>query len=367
MLKKLKERRDDLIRAMDKYYHFLSRIVDVQTSDKNEFIEITDAPNGRLTVIISKLSKKHKTKQALFSRTFDPGVTKEVRLFYAKGDDSLVIQTYSSPIKLRLIGGEGNKTYLVKDAARKILVYDTEEAKFEGEVNKLREHISGDTLNTAIIPANLYTYTDPNFAFGYNFDDGLLLGIGLIAKHEGFRKLPYGNVQQFKLLSALDIKTFRLRYTGEWFKIFNNTDLTINATAFLPKNTINFFGRGNESAFVKSGDYKTYYRVRFDSYQIDPALRFNISQGITFSAGTSFQYYNFNPDDNTGRFINNTALINSYDSLTIDKNKIHAGVVLNFENDQRDNKILTSNGFYLNLKLQAYRGLNTWSGSFIRF
>jgi hypothetical protein len=364
LLRKMKDRRDDLPRAMDSYYHFLSRIVDIQTSDKNEFVEIADAPNRGLTVNISKLSKEHKTKQVLFSRIFDPAVTKEIRLFTAKGNDSLVIKNYSSPIKLRLIGGEGNKVYHVSDASRKIIVYDTEDAKFEGDVKKLRMHVSNDTLNSAIIPANLYTFTSPSAAFGYNFDDGLLLGIGITAKHEGFRKLPYGNIQQLKLLSALDIKTFRIRYTGEWFNVFRNTDFVVNATAFLPKNTINFFGRGNESAFVKAGDYRSFYRAKFDSYAIEPTLRFHISKGTTFSAGTSFQYYGFDPDDNTGRFINNTSLIKSYDSLIVDKNKVHGGFVLNFENDKRDSKVIATNGYYLNIRFQAYKGLNTYSESY---
>lgn len=367
MLKQLKERRDDLPRAMDSYYHFLSKIVDIQTSDKNEFVEIADAPNKGLTVKINKLSKDHETKQVLFSRIFDPSVTKEIRIFTAKGNDSIVVSSYNSPIKLRIVGGEGDKTYRVANTSRKIIVYDTEDAKFEGDVNRLRRHISNDTLNTAVVQANLYTYTSPSFAFGYNFDDGLLLGIGVSAKHEGFRKLPFGNVQQLKLLSALDIKTFRIRYSGEWFKVLKNADLVVNATAFLPKNTINFFGRGNETAFNKSGDYRTFYRVKFDSYLFEPALRFNISKGTTLSTGTSFQYYGFDADDNTGRFINNTSQINSYDSLTIDKRKIHGGLFLNFEKDKRDNSIIASDGYYLNLKLQAYKGLNNYSESFMQF
>jgi outer membrane protein assembly factor BamA len=59
--------------------------------------------------------------------------------------------------------------------------------------------------------------------------------------------------------------------------------------------------------------------------------------------------------------------LHSPDSLTIDKNKIHAGLSFNFENDQRDNKILTTKGFFFDLKLQAYNGLNKYSRSFIQF
>jgi outer membrane protein assembly factor BamA len=40
---------------------------------------------------------------------------------------------------------------------------------------------------------------------------------------------------------------------------------------------------------------------------------------------------------------------------------------MGFENDHRDSKVLPTSGFYLNLKLQGYAGLNTYSRSFMQF
>lgn len=367
LLQRFKQRRDNLTAAMDDYYHFLNKIIDIRTTDKNELVELSDAPNGGLNVNIHKLSKERETEQMLFSRTFDPLITKEIRLYIARGNDSVIVDTHS-PIKLRIIGGDGNKKYQVRDAGHKIKVYDTTTVKFEGKSDLVKLHLSNDTLNTAFVASNLYTYTNPSFAFGYNFDEGLLLGIGISAKHEGFRKIPYGSVQQLKVLSALSTSTYRITYTGEWFKVFRNADFTITATGYAPKNTINFFGRGNESQFIKLGDYKTYYRVKFDFYQVDPALRYHLGNGAIFTVGPSLQYYHFNSKDNTGRFINNSAfLIKSYDRFTIDKSKIHAGVALGFVNDQRDSKVIATNGFYLNLKLAAYAGLNSYARSYTQF
>lgn len=365
LLKQFKARRDALIPAMATYYHFLSKIVDIQTSDKDELVEITDGSDQGLTVKISKLSKERKTEQVLFSRTFNPDITKEIRLFISKGNDSIAINN-TSAIKMRLVGGEGNKIYQVIKTSRKINVYDTTTAKFEGQINMLREHLSNDTLITSIVPTNLYSFTKPSFAYGYNFHDGLLLGAGIVIKNEGFRKLPYGSIQQLKILTALATKTFRISYSGEWLKVFRNTDFTLNGIAYIPGNVINFFGRGNETALSKQENYKIFYRVRFDSYAAAPALRFNFGKGKTLSTGASFHYYHFNGNYNQGRLINNPSLINSYDSTTINKAKIHAGLVLKFENDHRDDKVLTNTGFYLNLKLQAYNGLNSYSRSFFQ-
>jgi len=149
-------------------------------------------------------------------------------------------------------------------------------------------------------------------------------------------------------------------------KAIGKTDITLQASAFAPNNTTNFFGRGNETEFDKTGDYKTYYRTRFSLYQLNPAFRWKNNKGKEISIGPALQYYRLEPDDNKGRFINNTHLINSYDSNSIANDKSHAGVVFNFINDRRNNKLLPSWGSYVNIKVQGFTGLNNYSKSFVQ-
>ena len=157
-----------------------------------------------------------------------------------------------------------------------------------------------------------------------------------------------------------------MSYKGEWIKLLGNADFMLNATVNAPNNTINFFGRGNETPFVKSGDFKRYYRTRFNTYQIDPSLGWRNNKGGSISIGPSFQRYSFDSSDNEGRFINNTGLIKSYDSLTLGKDKLHAGVVLNLRRDKRNDQLLPAWGSMLSLKVQGYKGLNSYSKSFIQ-
>ncbi|HUP10673.1 MAG TPA: hypothetical protein VM187_00625, partial [Niastella sp.] len=58
LLQKMKMRRAAMPKALEDYYRFLSRIVDIKVSDRNELVEIKDGPNKGLTVTIHKLSKK---------------------------------------------------------------------------------------------------------------------------------------------------------------------------------------------------------------------------------------------------------------------------------------------------------------------
>ncbi len=132
---------------MDKYYHFLNRIVDIQTSDKNELVEITDDANNGLRVDIHKLSKERKVKELLFSKSFDPSVTKEIRLFVVKGNDSISLNTGNGSIKLRIIGGKRDKIYQVIKAKGPIKVYDKKDAVFTGD----RINLADDYLMTLSI------------------------------------------------------------------------------------------------------------------------------------------------------------------------------------------------------------------------
>ena len=127
---------------------------------------------------------------------------------------------------------------------------------------------------------------------------------------------------------------------------------------------MNFFGQGNETILNKTGDYHKYYRTRFDYYQLDAALRWHTGKGSTISLGPSLQYYNFDASGNVGRSIMQPGLIKSYDSTSYNADKIHLGLVSKFISNTEDSKILPTKGYYLNIKLQYYDGLNNNSKSF---
>jgi hypothetical protein len=367
LLKKMKERRGNLTKAMEEYYYFLSRIVDIQVSDKNELVTITNGPNNGLLVEIQKLSKKGKPEEQLFSRNFVKSETKELRIFIGKGNDSVLVNNTNKKIKLRVVGGEGEKVYHVDASGKNVCVYERETgAAFTGRTGYIKKHLSNDTANTNFIPTNPYTIVKPLITAGFNLDDGFLLGAGVKAFFPGFRKLPYGSVQTLTVAHSFSTKAYRIRYKGEWLKTLGRkVDITLQANIFSPDNTTNFFGRGNETEFIKVGDYKRYYRTRYNTYQLNPSLRWHVNRFTTFSAGPSVQYYRSDSADNDKRFINNVSLINSYDSNTVHQEKAHAGLVLNWVREKRDNLILPTKGHYINILAEGYGGLNDNSKSYV--
>lgn len=101
-------------------------------------------------------------------------------------------------------------------------------------------------------------------------------------------------------------------------------------------------------------------------YQVVPGFRWRGDNGSSFSMGPSFQFYHYDPEDNTGRLTSDPSLIGSYDSTTIDRDKSHLGLVLSYTNDKKNNKLFTTWGFNINIRVQGFMGLNTYSKSFVQ-
>ncbi len=214
----MKQRRENLAAASEKYYFFLNKFADIRLSDKNELVEISDGPDGGLLLVIHKISKERKVREQLFSKNFLPSVTKEIRIFMAKGDDSVVINTKQTSVKVRIVGGDGDKDYNVINARKKMKVYEKEtNASFEGMIQRLRKHLSNDSANIAIVPTRRYNITVPLVTVGFNPDDGVFLGLSLKHTHQGFRKIPYASVQQFNIAHSFSTNAFRIGYRGEWW------------------------------------------------------------------------------------------------------------------------------------------------------
>jgi hypothetical protein len=363
----MKERRNNIPAAMEHFYHFINRIVDIEATNKNELFEITGTSNGSLSITAKKINKEGKIKEVLMSKVYDPAITKEIRLYLLDGDDSVIVNNPTSPIRLRIIGGNDHKIYNVIESRKKIKLYTKyNTSTFTVSNNRIKKHLSDDSLNTTFIPVNLYNVVVPLIVAGYNLDDGLLLGLSIKYTHQGFRKTPYSSVQQIHFNHSFSTDAFRFGYKGEWVKAAGNADLQLNVLAKAPENTQNFFGRGNETVFNKTGDYKRYYRARFAIYEIEPALRWKSEKGSSLSIGPSFQFYHYNAEDNIGRFTTNTSFIGSYDSSTIKQDKSHLGLVMNYTHDKRNNKIFPAWGSYINIRVQGYTGMNGYSKSFVQ-
>jgi Omp85 superfamily domain len=371
LLNILKSRRADLPRAFSAYYYFLNKNVFIQTSNKNEFIQTKDTLNNDMQVSIYKLSRKDKIKQVIFSKTYDPRFTKEIRFFIGNGNDSIVIDNKNSSIKLRFSGKDGPKRFNLIGSNKKVPVFEKENsAIFSGDTSRFIKHISSDSANTAVVPGNLFNVITPLLNFAYNLDDGVLLGVqltftrGLDYTTSVFSTKRHTSFQQIGFVHSFETRAFEAKYNAEWANAIGNADFLIHATVNAPNNTQNYFGTGNTTTFNKSGDYKQFYRSRYNLYKLSPALRWGRRDIGSFSVGPSIEFYTYDSAENAGRYIETNGAVQSYDSATLSKSKLHGGIILEYKKEKRDNNLLPTNGSFINLRLQGYAGLNTFSKSF---
>ncbi len=367
LLHALQQRRDKMPEAMEKYYRFSNSIVDIHTSNKNEFILAEDMPGENGTVItIRKINKEGVLEDTLMHKVYPKQITKEIRIYTGKGNDSVVVHNNTSGVKLRIIGGKDNKAYNIIESKKKVRLYDRAEGHYYGKASRIRKHLKDDSVHTAFTPVNLYNTTLPLVTAAINPDDGLFLGVGVLyTRQRGFRQIPYSARHQLMLSHSFSTEAFNIRYKGEWIKVVGKADFTIDANIKAPDNTQNFFGRGNETPFDKTGNFKRYYRTRFNLINLTTALRWRGEKGSAFSIGPAFQYYHLDKEENNGRFINQSEMLRTYDSTTIGKDKMHLGFAAIYELDQRNNKVLPTWGSYVNIELQGFTGLNEYSKSFI--
>jgi hypothetical protein len=362
----LRDRRDHIPTAMEEYYRFIYKTVDIRLSDKDELVSITGTNDAAMHIVVQKLKDNGKPGDVLMDMSYQPKITREIRLYTSAGSDRITVDNKTSPVELRIIDSTGHKTIDVRQAKTTLKVYGLSgNTTTTGDLGKISLHQSSDSAATRFLPVNPYNVWMPMINAAVNRDDGFLLGVGFrYTGKDGFRKLPYSTMQELMITHSFATDAFRINYFGQWTQAFGKADLTLKAIVNAPDNTMNFFGLGNQTLLDRSGDYHRFYRARFDLIQLDPALRWQTGKGSSLSFGPSVQYYHLNAAENIDRSLSRPGLITSYDSTSFAKDKAHAGLIAQFNSNRRDNNVLPTKGYFLEVKIQAYTGLNSYSRSF---
>ncbi|MBL7741471.1 MAG: BamA/TamA family outer membrane protein [Chitinophagaceae bacterium] len=366
IIEKLKERRKYFADEMIGYYRFLSKIVSVTASDKNELFDITRNSDGSVMVQVFKITKEGEQAKKMYERKFDPAVTKEIRLYAMGGDDKFVVHGGGGKIRIRMIGGSGNDVFEsnASSPAGKNMAYDTdrEPNTVKGSIHS---KISDDPdVNKYERLYYAYNQNIPFLSFNFNPDDGLFLGASFKMIRHGFRKKPYKAMHQLAVNHALATKAYNFKWNSEFIGVLGKKgDLLFNADIKAPNATANFFGYGNGSVYdkTKPGQFR-YYRARYQAGDISLVMRKNMGTTASMTIGPAFQFFSLDTDDNKERFILNTAS-NGLDPGTLFSKQSFAGGVLTFSIDNRNSKSLPSRGINWLTSVKALKGLNDNSHS----
>jgi hypothetical protein len=361
---KLISRRNLLPKAAMHYYRYLSRRVNVVGSNQKEYFKVSSNAKG-LEVKVYAREKHNDTSFVMYDRTFDPRVTREIRLYGLNDDDLFEIDsTAKSRIKIRVVGGKGNDTFNIRGNVRSYL-YDM---NIEGNYI---QHQSARTKNMFsnepgvnyynILGFNYNVNRFPKLNIGYNVEDGLFAGLGVSRRTFGFRNKPYASDQRLSTLYALSKGAYQFKYRGEFNHFLRNNDLLFNVDYVHPTLN-NFFGLGNRTK-IDPIHSLTYYRTRYNYIQTELLMRRRYFERLHIIFGPYVYHYWMHAEDNKSRILEKPSLI-GLDSASVYAKKTYLGgkIAANFNN--LNNELYPTRGVEWNTEFVSVAGLTKKSNNF---
>ncbi|HYG18596.1 MAG TPA: BamA/TamA family outer membrane protein, partial [Ohtaekwangia sp.] len=366
IIRKIKARRDDLVKYAEQYYAFLAREVDVAASNKKEWFSIRPLENGDVSVTIAKITKSGDRSEPLYSRTFKRDETKEIRLYGLGDNDVFDLQNDNkSRITVRLIGGDGMDS-VANTSGIKPLIYDV-----EGDVKITRDQRIADRtasdpiVNTYDRKSFRYPRLAPLIYGNFNNDDGLFIGGGFLWITHGFRKQPYKSQHLFLASYAPLTSSYNFKYDGRFTQVFGNWGIELDFDSKAPNYVNNFFGLGNETVFDREIDDAPgfdleravdYYRIRLQQVEIVAKLTRPVGEWGTIKFGPVFQHFEIEAPGTDERFI--VSYAENQDEPLLEVPKSFAGITTEVELDHRDNKVYTTNGVMITYRSLFMEGLD---------
>lgn len=285
----LRRRRDDLPNAARSFYRLLAGYVDVHATDEADTADLERRPEGstlRLTA----------DGITYYSRSFDPRVTREIRLYLHGGDDRVVVRGSGGGPLLRVIGG-GDDDVLVDSSDSPVRFYDD-----AGANQFVRGHHTGvDSRPYAAPPLDTNTLGRPRdwgarvvpFSWvSFGSDIGLLAGGGIVRTGYGFRHLPYHTRLQLRAGYASGAASYRAELVDEIrdFPRGASTSLHLRASGI---DVVRFYGFGNETPDTGS---TRFHKVPQQQYLIAPTVTWPVSHATQVSLGLILKDAESTPD-----------------------------------------------------------------------
>ncbi len=316
LIAKLKSRRENLERAVLRYYRLLSRSVDVVGTNQDESIHAVRNPDGSVGITVVHI----RDQTHLYQRTFLPGETREIRLYGLGGDDLFLVSGSSRrSIRLRIVGGPGND--VIRDVSKtgsmkkKTLIYEKDPlAKIDkgsaGRIVRTQNHQVYNYQRTRFTYNRYFPFPWINF----NRDDGLLMTTGFRFFRNTYGKTDFSSSHLFEgTYSTAGARS--LGYYGLFREVIRNWDVEVNAEVADPTRYVFFFGLGNETKKSDTQFLDGFYRTRYNSYNLSVGLKADFWKRSRF--GLHARYEN-----NEAQIPDNTILFQDNDLPGIDKANI---------------------------------------------
>ncbi len=345
---KLKGRRNNLQNIAERYYKHLNKLVILTGTDKDDHIDVNRTADGKTHVKISRIIGGKKDK-VIVDRTFNKKITKEIWIYGLDDEDVFeVTGKASNLIFTRLIGGQENDTYIIKNG-RRIKVYD-----HKSKPNTVKENKGGAIRFTDVYELNLFDFnkniTKASLlapAVGFNPDDGVSVGLSYILTTKGFQRNPFSQQHRFKGGYYFATSGFSLNYDGEFANIMNDWNLHVGGRFTSENFTNNFFGYGNETPNNDDNLNLDYNRVKTGIYAVKAGIFKKGNFGSDYGIRALFEGIEI--ENTPGRFITQEFVPAS--NTEFYQRRYFGGLEAQFNYESFDNKINPKRGMVFHLQL----------------
>ncbi|WP_298145777.1 metallophosphoesterase [Flavobacterium sp.] len=306
----LKKRRANLQKIADRYFQFLSRYAVIMGTNKKDIIRIRSLNNSEVEVSLQR-NKKDKNGETYFKEVFSANQTREIWIYGLDDDDVFEVIGKSKQIKIRLIGGQNNDTYIIPNG-KNVVIYDYKSKKNDVDLAKnasLRLSDSYD-VNTFDFKKVKKSQNQLIPILGANPDDGLKVGFNNTFTNYGFERNPFTSQHQLKAAYYFATSGYEILYRFEFANVIKNINLEVNTGLQSPNFTLNFFGYGNETPNFDDDFGLNYNRVKVRSLHVNPQLKWKSRSGVALSWGALYE--NVEVNNTRGRFVENNSQLPSY-------------------------------------------------------
>ena len=291
-------------------------------------------------VIDNAFKKFPKEIDKFWDVDYDKSVTNELWIYGLDDDDVFeVVGDGERYIKIKLIGGQNNDIYRIKNK-RNLRVFDQKSKPntFESPVAKTLS--DNYDLNTYYFKKNRRDLHNILPIIAINPDDGLKIGAVFNYTKNSLRRNPFTAKHSLSAIYITETTGVELNYDGEFANLFNNVNLGINAGYSSSSYTNNFFGFGNETINPEDelGLSLDFNRVRLQQFTFSPSLIFRGYQGSVVKLGVSYE--NIEAERTEGRFIEMANDVNPQ----VFEGQDFFGIESSYEYNNFDNEDLPKSG-----------------------
>jgi hypothetical protein len=286
------------------YYDILNKYAVVVGTDKDDWFEVHRLDENRTQIKAYRIIDGEK-KRKFYDKVFQKTVTKEIWVYGLDDDDIFEVNNHKNVggIKLRLIGGQNNDVYDIKNG-KGVIIYD-----FKSKPNTLKRTQGARVKLTDAYEVNTYRPLNIRSSnnqllptIGFNPDDGVKIGILNTYTYNGFRQNPFSQQHTFNASYYFATNGVELGYVGEFAHIFEKWNLEVKARFTTPNFAVNFFGFGNNSVNNDDDLELDYNRVRIQNLEFSPSLVIRGQLGSKLKLGVSYE--SIEVEETQNRFIN---------------------------------------------------------------